>query len=148
MRELARCFSALADPTRLEMLALLLHHGELCVCDFVRTLGITQSKASRDLRSLWNVRLVEDRRAGLWVHYRIAPGLDAERKAIVAAADRIFRARDMEDLFGRLDRWLTKKGQTVPAREVAARRSGAPRARTPQAARRVGRGHAHLATKG
>ena len=52
MIDFATCFTALADPTRLQMLALLLRRGELRVCDFVETLAITQSKASRHLRHL------------------------------------------------------------------------------------------------
>ncbi|MGD0946571.1 MAG: metalloregulator ArsR/SmtB family transcription factor [Candidatus Binatia bacterium] len=114
MRDLATRFTALADPTRLQMLALLLRRGELCVCDFVETLGITQSKASRHLRHLWTVGLLEDRRAGLWVYYRIAPNLDAERKALVSALTRLFEGRDLGALEQRLNRWLKRKGGTVP----------------------------------
>ncbi len=114
MRDLATRFTALADPTRLEMLALLLRRGELCVCDFVETLGITQSKASRHLRHLWTAGLLEDRRSGLWVYYRIAPNLDADRKALVAALTRLFARRDLSEIERRLDRWLKQKGRTGP----------------------------------
>jgi ArsR family transcriptional regulator len=114
MRDLATRFTALADPTRLQMLALLLRRGELCVCDFVETLGITQSKASRHLRHLWTVGLLVDRRAGLWVYYRVAPNLDADRKALVSALTRLFDRRDLSALEQRLDRWLKRKDGTVP----------------------------------
>ncbi len=52
MRGLAQVFRALADETRLEMLALVMSHGELCVCDLEQVLGISQSKSSRHLRYL------------------------------------------------------------------------------------------------
>jgi len=73
MRTLASVFKALSDETRLRMLGLLLREGELCVCDFVEVLSVTQSKASRHLRYLVNAGLLQDRRAGIWVYFRIAP---------------------------------------------------------------------------
>jgi ArsR family transcriptional regulator, arsenate/arsenite/antimonite-responsive transcriptional repressor len=72
MRMLASVFKALSDETRLRMLGLLLREGEICVCDFVEVLAVTQSKASRHLRYLVNAGLLQDRRAGIWVYFRIA----------------------------------------------------------------------------
>ena len=46
-RALTGVLKALADETRLKMLALLLEQTELCVCHFEQILEITQSKASR-----------------------------------------------------------------------------------------------------
>lgn len=62
MRNLASVFRALADETRLQMLALIMKYEELCVCDFVNVLEITQSKASRHLRYLLNAGFLQDRR--------------------------------------------------------------------------------------
>jgi ArsR family transcriptional regulator len=123
MRDLACTFSALADPTRLEMLALLLENGELCVCDFVGTLGISQSKASRHLRYLWNARLLQDRRAGLWVFYRISPELSADGKAIVEALRSIFGERDLTELRDRLQRWRRRKGKDGAAAKATPKRT-------------------------
>jgi len=72
MRSLASIHKALSDETRLTMLGLLVTEGELCVCDFVAVLGITQSKASRHLRHLVNAGLLQDRREAVWVHFRLA----------------------------------------------------------------------------
>ncbi len=115
MKELAARFAALADPTRLEMLALLLSRGELCVCNFVDALGITQSKASRHLRTLYHAGLLDDRRAGLWVHYRIAPALDDDRKAILAALRQVFGKRDLSALEKRLDKALGESPRSAAA---------------------------------
>ncbi len=123
MRDLASTFSALADPTRLEMLALLLENGELCVCDFVGALGISQSKASRHLRYLWNAGLLQDRRAGLWVLYRISPELAADGKAIVGALRSIFSERDLTELRDRLERWRTRKTKDGATAKAAPRRT-------------------------
>ena len=90
MRELADTFKALSDETRLDMVALLLDNDELCVCDFVGALGLTQSKASRHLRYLYNAGLVKDRRAGVWIHYRLAKDLPAAQRALVDALRQAF----------------------------------------------------------
>ncbi|MCZ7608291.1 MAG: metalloregulator ArsR/SmtB family transcription factor [Planctomycetota bacterium] len=76
MRELADIFKALGDETRLQILSLLLKHGELCVCDIENVIGATQSKTSRHLRYLLHAGLVQDRRVGVWVHYHIAGEAD------------------------------------------------------------------------
>jgi DNA-binding transcriptional ArsR family regulator len=109
MRDLANTFSAMADSTRLEMLALLFLQEELCVCDFVETLGISQSKASRHLRYLWNARVLEDRRSGLWVYYRISRTLDSERERLINALKIVFAERELSELKGKLADWLKRK---------------------------------------
>jgi ArsR family transcriptional regulator len=68
-------FKALADATRLRILGLLLA-GEVCVCDIHESLKIPQSKASRHLAYLRRSGLVETRREGLWIHYRLGTFAD------------------------------------------------------------------------
>src|SRR5205814_2067683 len=68
--EMESLFKALADATRLRILGLLLT-GEVCVCDIHESLKIPQSKASRHLAYLRRSGLVETRRDGLWIHYRL-----------------------------------------------------------------------------
>jgi ArsR family transcriptional regulator len=75
MQQAERLCAALADATRLRILALL-SRGEVCVCDVHESLGISQPKASRHLGHLRRVGLVEARRDGLWVHYRLVEGGD------------------------------------------------------------------------
>jgi ArsR family transcriptional regulator, arsenate/arsenite/antimonite-responsive transcriptional repressor len=70
LAQMESLFKALGDATRLRILALLLA-GEVCVCDIHESLKIPQSKASRHLAYLRRAGLVETRREGLWVHYRI-----------------------------------------------------------------------------
>jgi len=66
---------ALADPTRLRILMLLLNEEELCVCHLTKTLDIVQPKVSRHLAVLRENELLLDRRSGLWIHYRLHPSL-------------------------------------------------------------------------
>jgi len=77
-------FKALADATRLRILGLLLT-GEICVCHIHESLKIPQPKASRHLAYLRRAGLVETRRDGLWVHYRMATVADPVLGAIAAA---------------------------------------------------------------
>jgi ArsR family transcriptional regulator len=79
--EMESLFKALADATRLRILGLLLA-GEVCVCDIHESLKIPQSKASRHLAYLRRAGLVETRREGLWVHYRLGTFADPVLGAI------------------------------------------------------------------
>jgi ArsR family transcriptional regulator len=71
MKTAAQIFKALGDATRLRIMALLVEGRELCVCDIVAALGLPQSTVSRHLAALRNAGLVDDRRQGTWMHYRI-----------------------------------------------------------------------------
>jgi len=75
---------ALGDRTRLRILGVLLQ-GEICVCDIHETLAIPQPKASRHLASLRKAGLVETRRQGLWVQYRLAELSDPRLATVVDA---------------------------------------------------------------
>jgi len=79
---------ALADPLRLRILALLDEQHEVCVCHIHTALGVPQPTASRHLAHLKRAGLVEDRREGLWVHYRPARLADPALQAVVDAARR------------------------------------------------------------
>lgn len=80
-------FQALADATRLRILGLLLA-GEVCVCDIHESLRIPQPKASRHLAYLRRSGLVNTRRQGLWIHYRLAKVSDPVMAALVDAVKR------------------------------------------------------------
>ena len=75
---------ALADPTRLRILALLTG-GEVCVCHIHEALGIPQPTASRHLAYLRKSGLVEARREGLWMHYGLTTMPDAVSGTLVDA---------------------------------------------------------------
>lgn len=70
--ELAEIYRALADETRLRILALL-RDGEVCVCHLQGSLRLPQPTISRHLAYLRKSRLVEARRDGVWMHYKLAP---------------------------------------------------------------------------
>lgn len=68
----ASLFKALSEPVRLRVLYLLLEQGELCVCDIVDALELSQSVVSRHLAYLRNGGLLNTRREGVWVYYQVA----------------------------------------------------------------------------
>jgi ArsR family transcriptional regulator, arsenate/arsenite/antimonite-responsive transcriptional repressor len=73
---LVSLYQALADQTRLRILAILADlpdgpGGELCVCHIHASLGVSQPTASRHLAYLRKSGLVEARRDGVWMHYRL-----------------------------------------------------------------------------
>lgn len=70
MKTILNILKALSDETRLRIINLL-YERELCVCDIMETLKISQTKASRHLSYLKNTRLVEDRKFAQWVHYSL-----------------------------------------------------------------------------
>jgi ArsR family transcriptional regulator len=70
-RSVTQAFRAVADRTRLRILHLLLP-GELCVCDLVAALRLSQPMVSRHLAYLRRAGLVACRREGPWCYYRLA----------------------------------------------------------------------------
>ncbi len=95
MRQLSRIFKALSDDTRLTILALVLRHGHLCVCEVEQILGITQSKASRHLRYLRDAGLLEDEREGLIVNYRVPTDPGPEVAAVLGSLDGLLADRPL-----------------------------------------------------
>jgi ArsR family transcriptional regulator len=83
--ELAAGFSALGDPVRLKLLALLASSpgGEVCVCDLVGPVGKSQGTVSHHLKILGEAGLVVGDRRGKWVWYSVIPDrLEALQQAI------------------------------------------------------------------
>jgi ArsR family transcriptional regulator len=96
LADLEALFKALGDTTRLRILSLLLA-GEVCVCDIHDTLGVPQPKVSRHLAYLRTAGLVDARKDGQWVHYRLSephgPILGEIRDAVVHALGHVEAVR-------------------------------------------------------
>lgn len=86
--QLESLFQALGDRTRLRLLNLLAG-GEICVCFLVEVLGEPQPKVSRHLAYLRHAGLVEARRDGKWIHYRLvtpdSPLVESILRAVASA---------------------------------------------------------------
>jgi len=107
VRPVSRLFKALGDETRLRIVALL-SHGELCVCHLHDALGLSQPNVSRQLAILRAARIVEDRRDGKWVHYRLLPQPDPDCERQLRSLVRAFAKREV--LRGDVARLLKIRG--------------------------------------
>lgn len=73
MRATLRITKALADIQRVRVL-MLLQPGELCVCQIVEVLGLAPSTVSKHLSILSAAGLVDSRKEGRWMYYRLPDG--------------------------------------------------------------------------
>jgi len=76
-------FTSLSNEIRLRCLMLMQAEGELCVCELIHALNLSQPMISRHLALLRDSRLVNDRRAGQWIYYSINPELDDWAKNVL-----------------------------------------------------------------
>lgn len=103
MKREAKIFKALADETRLRILALLMD-GELCVCEIIAALELPQSTISRHLAYLKKTAWVQDRKQGVWMYYRLNGADDALRDALVGILQDAFaEAPDVTLALNRLE---------------------------------------------
>ena len=72
MRELIKVLKALSDEVRLRILKILQERDELCVCEIMQALDISQTRTSRNLGILKDAGFVTDRREGVWIYYSIS----------------------------------------------------------------------------
>jgi len=79
---LANLFKSLSEPVRLRIMSLLLEQGELCVCELVDSLELSQSVVSRHLAYLRNNQLVSAKREGAWMYYKINPQTPIDMTAL------------------------------------------------------------------
>ncbi|OGS38534.1 MAG: hypothetical protein A2506_09840 [Elusimicrobia bacterium RIFOXYD12_FULL_66_9] len=70
MREFMNIAKALADENRTRIL-MFLQNGELCVCQAIEMLGLAPSTVSKHLTVLYQAGLVESRKEGRWIYYRL-----------------------------------------------------------------------------
>jgi ArsR family transcriptional regulator len=73
VRTYLEALKALADGNRLRVVAALLEHDELCVCQIVEMLDVAPPTVSRHLSILQKARLVLSRKEERWVYYRLDP---------------------------------------------------------------------------
>ena len=105
---LAEGFSALADPNRLRIVHLLMTQGEMCVCEFMPLLDLTQSNISFHLKTLKQAGFIVSRKDGRWMLYSL------DRTAFERFEDAFRAAFD-------LGRW-PEKTASAPDNEAIRRR--------------------------
>jgi ArsR family transcriptional regulator len=76
-------YKCLSEDTRLKCLLLITLKGELCVCDLIGALQLSQPKVSRHLAELRKCGILSDHRRGKWVFYQLAESLPKWSKDVL-----------------------------------------------------------------
>ena len=77
MKQTLQILKSLSDRNRLRVVAALMHVDELCACQIVELLEVTGATASRHMGLLLQSGVVQSRKKGRWVYYRLVKSLDA-----------------------------------------------------------------------
>ena len=128
LREYEMVMKSVADPTRLRILKVL-EAGEMCVCQIVAILELSQSTISKHLFLLRMAGLVKERQERKWVHYALdgstarpyARKMLATVKGWMNDDPVVVRDRKREALareIGPVE--ICERGMTLPARRAAA----------------------------
>jgi DNA-binding transcriptional ArsR family regulator len=121
MREFMAITRALADEQRVRML-LALRRQELCVCQIVELAGLATSTVSKHMSILKQARLVESRKDGRWIYYRLA--CDDAPEMIQQAMHWVFAQLGNDPRILRDEQALKKICQVDPRDLCAARGAG------------------------
>jgi len=122
MQDLLNVFKALSEETRLRIIKLL-EGGELCVCDLVAALDMSQPKVSFHLNVLKEAGFVKDRRQGKWTHYRVETSDMFRRMLMLSVVEKIDGSIVAGD-FARLDVFMGAKpsrAEIAPLKKSAGR---------------------------
>jgi ArsR family transcriptional regulator, arsenate/arsenite/antimonite-responsive transcriptional repressor len=83
--ERAELMKALADPTRLTMVASLWKaDAPICICDFTAGLGLTQPTISHHMAKLNDAGLIESEKRGIWIYYRLRDKLPTATRKLLS----------------------------------------------------------------
>lgn len=107
MEDLANIFKALSDTTRLRVLKLL-ERGELCVCDIVAGMQMSQPKVSFHLNALKEAGFIKDRKEGRWIYYRLDETDIFRRFLILSVLEKLPEDAVRKDTL-KLDAFLNEK---------------------------------------
>ncbi len=108
MKDILSVTKALSDGNRLRTVMALSEMAELCVCQVTEMLGVAPATVSRHMSVLQNAGLVESRKNGRWVYYRLSETAKAEPLMTV-----------MEWLAGSLDRSAEIRADRKYLRKIA-----------------------------
>jgi len=82
MRKMLNITKAVSDETRVRAL-MMLEGGELCVCQIIEVLGLAPSTISKHMAILKQAELVESRKQGRWIYYKLAGEINKEIGTVI-----------------------------------------------------------------
>jgi ArsR family transcriptional regulator len=113
MQKILEILKILSDEVRLKIVSLL-RENELCVCEIMEALGMSQSRISNHLRILRNTGIIEAKREGKWMFYSLAK--DAMDKALWKIIQTIVNKIDEGDYLTRekilINQLISKRGES------------------------------------
>ncbi|HIQ37375.1 MAG TPA: ArsR family transcriptional regulator [Desulfocapsa sulfexigens] len=112
MKHFIRVMKALSDPNRVRVLKLL-QDGELCVCNIQVYLQLAQSSVSRHMKVLEDAGLVQRRRQGTWIMYKLSGTHESEYEAAMLSHLKTWLEDDKELKQMRLQTNLVNTEETV-----------------------------------
>lgn len=73
--ELGQLLRVLSEPARIYMVSLIAvqPNQEVCACELVETLGLSQPTVSHHLKVMYEAGILTKERRGLWIYYRLVP---------------------------------------------------------------------------
>jgi ArsR family transcriptional regulator, arsenate/arsenite/antimonite-responsive transcriptional repressor len=119
MREFLAITGALSDENRVRTL-LALRGGELCVCQITELLGLAPSTVSKHISLLRAAGLVEVRKEGRWIFYRLADeqAVPMAREAIEWAMLSLAESPRVREDIKRLKRILKEDPEEICRRQM------------------------------
>lgn len=110
MKEYIDTYKAIADETRLRILYLLINKkSEICACEFTDALEIPQYNISKHLRILKSAGLIEERKEGRWIYFRLSREKGAFRQTVFKSIHQIPASLLTRDLGGLEKRFSMRK---------------------------------------
>ena len=136
MRSFLSITNALSDPNRVRVLMALHGRGELCVCQLIEMLALAPSTVSKHLSLLHAAGLLDGRKQGRWMYYRLADtDVSDEARAALRWATAALRAdAAVRADAGRLAAILRDTPEDLCKRQTARSKGQVPSGRAPKAA--------------
>ena len=85
LKKITKILKALADESRIRMLALLKERNGLCVCEITDIIGLSQPTISSHLKKLQDAEIITYSKDGLWVNYSLDENMDKEVEQLLGA---------------------------------------------------------------
>jgi len=85
LKKITKILKALADESRIRVLALLKERDGLCVCEITDIIGLSQPTISSHLKKLQDAEIITYSKDGLWVNYSLDENMDKEVEQLLGA---------------------------------------------------------------
>ena len=83
LKKITKILKALADESRIRVLALLKERNGLCVCEITDIIGLSQPTISSHLKKLQDAEVITYSKDGLWVNYNLDENMEKEVKQLL-----------------------------------------------------------------